>query len=328
MSEEQKTKKWRWGVNRWIVLLLIVLGIFGAQAYAPIQPHVQLPAEELTGRISLGFLGEFALTNTLVAMVLVDIIVILIALSVRGAVKRAEKEGYTMARGLPGAIEAMFEALYNMTETTAGKWAKSIFPFFAAITLTVLVANWMELIPGVDSIGLLHHTDHGYETQEIIPGVTAIVKQEADHGGYHVIPFVRVLSTDLNFTIALALVSVVMTQVMGIRAQGMKYFSKFWNTKGFFSKPIFGLIDWAVGLLEIISEISKILSFSFRLFGNIFAGSVMLFVIGSLVPVIAQAGFLGLEFFVGLIQAIVFGLLTMIFMAMATQSHGHEEEHH
>jgi F-type H+-transporting ATPase subunit a len=326
LSEEQTTKKWRWGVNRWIVLLLIILGIFGARAYAPIQPHVQLPAEELTGRISLGFLGEIALTNTMVAMVLVDIIVVLIALAVRSAVKRAEKEGYTMARGLSGAIETLFEYLYNMTETTAGKWAKTIFPYFASITLVVLVANWMELIPGVDSIGLLHHAEHGYETQQLLPGVTAIIKNEAEHGGYNVIPFVRVLSTDLNFTVALALVSVIMTQVVGVRAQGMKYFTKFWNTKGFFSKPIFGLIDWAVGLLEIVSEISKILSFSFRLFGNIFAGSVMLFVIGSLVPIIAQAGFLGLEFFVGLIQAIVFGLLTMIFMAMATQGHG-EEEH-
>jgi F-type H+-transporting ATPase subunit a len=77
--------------------------------------------------------------------------------------------------------------------------------------------------------------------------------------------------------------------------------------------------------LEIVSEFSKLLSFSFRLFGNIFAGSVMLFVIGALVPVVAQAGILGLEFFIGLIQALVFGLLTMIFMAMATQSHEAEE---
>ena len=328
MSEEQTTKKkWRWGVNRWIVLLLIIIGLFGAQAYSPIQPHVQLPAEALTGTISLGFLGEIALTNTMVAMILVDIIVVAIALAVRSAVKRSEKEGYTMARGVAGAIETLFEYLYNMTETTAGKWAKSIFPYFAAITLIVLVANWMELIPGVDSIGLLHHAEEGYATQELLPGVATIIKGDAEHGGYHLVPFVRVLSTDLNFTVALALVAVVMTQVIGVRAQGMKYFTKFWNTKTFFSKPLFGLIDWAVGLLEIISEISKVLSFSFRLFGNIFAGSVMLFVIGSLVPVIAQAGFLGLEFFIGLIQALVFGLLTMIFMAMATQGHGHEEEH-
>ena len=119
-----------------------------------------------------------------------------------------------------------------------------------------------------------------------------------------------------------------MTQVIGIRAQGTKYFEKFWNTKTFFKKPIFGLIDWVVGILETISEFSKILSFSFRLFGNIFAGSVMLFVLGSLIPIIIQSAFLGLELFVGLIQAIVFGMLTMVFMSMATQGHGEHDSDH
>ena len=95
-----------------------------------------------------------------------------------------------------------------------------------------------------------------------------------------------------------------------------------------FTKPIFGVIDFAVGILELVSEFSKIISFSFRLFGNIFAGSVLLFVIGSLVPVLAQSGFLMLEFFVGMIQAIVFGMLTMVFMAQATAGHGHEDEAH
>jgi len=88
------------------------------------------------------------------------------------------------------------------------------------------------------------------------------------------------------------------------------------------------VIDFAVGLLELISEFAKILSFSFRLFGNIFAGSVLLFVIGTLVPVFAQSGFLMLEFFVGLIQAVVFGMLTMVFMSQATESHHGEEGAH
>jgi F-type H+-transporting ATPase subunit a len=93
-----------------------------------------------------------------------------------------------------------------------------------------------------------------------------------------------------------------------------------------FKRPVFGVIDFGVGLLELISEISKILSFSFRLFGNIFAGSVLLFVIGTLIPVFVQSLFLGLEFFVGLIQAVVFGMLTMVFMAQATQGHGENHE--
>ena len=121
-----------------------------------------------------------------------------------------------------------------------------------------------------------------------------------------------------------------MIQVFGVRAQGGAYFSKFWNTGTVFTKPIFCVIDFGVGLLEIVSEFSKVLSFAFRLFGNIFAGSVLLFVIGSLVPVFAQSIFYLLEFFVGAIQAFVFGLLAMTFMAQATQGHGgehHEEAH-
>jgi F-type H+-transporting ATPase subunit a len=119
-----------------------------------------------------------------------------------------------------------------------------------------------------------------------------------------------------------------MTQVMGVRALGASYFTKFINVGGIFSRPAFGLLDFFVGILELVSELSKLLSFSFRLFGNIFAGSVLLFVIGSLIPVFVQSMFLGLEFFVGLIQAVVFGMLTMVFMAQATQGHGdhHEEE--
>jgi F-type H+-transporting ATPase subunit a len=112
-----------------------------------------------------------------------------------------------------------------------------------------------------------------------------------------------------------------------VRALGGSYFNKFFNVGGLFSRPIFGVIDFAVGILEIISEVSKILSFSFRLFGNIFAGSVLLFVIGFLVPVFAQSIFLMLEFFVGLIQAVVFGMLTMVFMAQATAGHGDHEGH-
>ncbi|MBI9045725.1 MAG: F0F1 ATP synthase subunit A [Anaerolineaceae bacterium] len=326
--EEKTNKKWRWGKNRWIVLALIVLGIFGARAFSPIQPHVQLPAEPLTREISIPILGNMALTNTMVAMILADIILIAMALGIRSYVKKANESGSLIPKGFYNVFEMLYEALWNMTEATAGsKWAATIFPYFLTIMLLVLVSNWMELIPGVDTIGLLHHSEHGYSTQTVLGGLTAIVKPEAEHGGYGIYPFVRVLSTDLNFTVALALISVVMTQVVGIRAQGMNYFQKFWNTKTFFSKPMFGLIDWVVGILETVSEISKVLSFSFRLFGNIFAGSVMLFVLGSLVPILVQAGLYGFELFVGTIQAYVFGMLTMVFMAMATKGHGEHEEH-
>jgi len=226
-----------------------------------------------------------------------------------------------------------------MAESTAGKWAATIFPWMAAIVMLVLISNWLELIPGTDSIGLIHHaegTAQGYPVQEIarvggLPVVT-IVKPEGEAAGegegYILAPFVRVASTDLNFTISLAVISVVMSQIVGIRALGLSYFTKFLNFKTFFSRPLFGVIDFGVGLLELISETSKILSFGFRLFGNIFAGSVLLFVIGSLIPVFAQSAVLLFEFFIGLIQALIFGMLTLVFMSQATAGHAHEEATH
>jgi F-type H+-transporting ATPase subunit a len=287
-----------------------------------------LPAENVS---KTPLFGNFYLTNTMVATLIADVILILIAI----AVTRAVRSGELIPKGIPGAIEAILEVINNLTESTAGKWARRIFPFFATITLLVLVVNWMELIPGVDSIGRIEHAEHGGNPiEQVIPGVYTLVRPtseaaaEAHEGGYTLVPYVRVASTDLNFTVALALISVVMTQVMGVRALGATYFTKFLNVGGIFKRPIFGLIDFFVGLLELLSELSKLLSFSFRLFGNIFAGSVLLFVIGTLIPVFVQSLFLGLEFFVGLIQAVVFGMLTMVFMAQATQGHGehHEEE--
>ncbi len=326
---EKPTRRWRWGVNRWIILLFVILGYFAARIYAPVLPHIQLPAESLS---HTPLFGNFYLTNTMVAMLIVDLVLVIIALIVR----RAAKSGDLVPKGFSGAVEALLEVIYNLTESTAGKWAKAIFPFFATITLLVLVANWMELIPGVDSIGILEENDHGAPVEQIAPGVYTLVRPEAGaaeaetgaHTGYTLTPFVRVLSTDLNFTVALALIAVFMVQVFGVRSLGISYFQKFINVAGIFKRPIFGVIDFGVGILELISEFSKILSFSFRLFGNIFAGSVLLFVIGYLVPVFAQTIFLGLEFFVGLIQAVVFGMLTMVFISQAVMGHGeHAEEH-
>jgi F-type H+-transporting ATPase subunit a len=320
-------RRWRWGVNRWWVLLFIILGFIAWMWYPPILPHIQLPAEAYPhGPV----LGPIVWTNTMTAMVIADILILIIAIIVR----RAAKSGELVPQGFSGGIEALLEVIYNLTESTAGKWAKSIFPWFAAITLFVLIVNWTELIPGVDSIGFLEPVEeHGNPIEQLTSNIYTLVESDEnhegeDHGGFTLIPFVRVLSTDLNFTVALALISVTMTQVFGVRALGAGYFLKFFNVSGIFKRPIFGIIDFGVSILELISEISKILSFSFRLFGNIFAGSVLLFVIGTLIPVFAQSIFLLLEFFVGMIQAIVFGMLTMVFMSMATAGHGdHEEEH-
>jgi F-type H+-transporting ATPase subunit a len=334
--------------NRYYILLFIILGFVAARFYPPILPHIQLPAEAYS---TTPLFGNFYWTNTLTAMVIADVIILLMALIVRRVVKKVEKDGSLIPMGITGVIEALLEIIYNLTESTAGKWARRIFPWFAAITLFVLIVNWTELIPGVDSVGILHHAEpgQGYNIQYLTPSIATLVNPEcsetnigvtATESGnvnseqhvegtcYELVPYVRTLSTDLNFTVGLALIAVFMVQVYGVRSHGGSYFEKFFNVRGIFSRPVFGIIDFGVGLLELISEISKILSFSFRLFGNIFAGTVLLFVIGTLVPVLAQSVFLLLEFFVGLIQAVVFGMLTMVFMSQAVAGHGEHAEGH
>lgn len=317
MAEKTKQKVW----GRWVVLAAILVGIylFYVAKIPYIMPAVFLPAE------TVFHLGGFPITNTLIALFFVDIIVLAIALNV----KRAVASGKQILTGISSAVEALVDMLYGMTEGMAGKWAKSIFPWFVTIMMLVLVANWMELLPGVETVGLIEHNEHGEYVAGPVGPFTGFFEAEGEVNpakAVEFIPYLRVVSSDLNFTLAIALVVVVMIQVFGIRSQGMAYFSKFWNTGTMFSKPIFGVIDFGVGLLEIVSEFSKVLSFAFRLFGNIFAGSVLLFVIGSLVPVFAQSIFYLLEFFVGAIQAFVFGLLATTFMAQATQGHG--GEHH
>jgi F-type H+-transporting ATPase subunit a len=325
-----KKSGWRWGTNRWIVLALLIAGFVGAKYFfSPVRPFVQLPAEHWMEQplVTLPGIGPLYLTNTLVALFVVDILVIALAYFFN----RAIKKGDLVLKGIPGALEALLEYLYNMTESTAGKWAWTIFPWFASITILVLLANWMELLPGVDSIGVIERAEvGGFGIQHLGPYFATIVNPAVTEGGYQLVPFVRVVSTDLNFTVALAIIAVIAVQVVGIKAQGIGYFTKFWNAKTFFSRPIFGVIDWGVGLLELVSEISKVLSFAFRLFGNIFAGSVLLFVMGSLLGSIAifPSIFYMLEFLVGAIQAVVFGLLTMTFMAQATQGHAEHAEQH
>jgi F-type H+-transporting ATPase subunit a len=255
----------------------------------------------------------------MLASFVVYILLIMMALVVR----RAVNSGNMVPKGISGAVETGVEMLYNLTESSAGRWAKTIFPWFATIVFVVLLSNWIELFPFVDSVGWIEHAEKGGSAaQQILPGVFALVKGQAAAGeSYQVVPWLRVPSTDLNFTLALALILVFMTQVVGVRAQGFHYFSKFFNTGTLFSKPGLGAMDLVVSLLELISEFAKLLSFTFRLFGNIFAGSVLLFLVGSLVPIFAQSAVLMFEFFIGLIQAVVFGMLTMVFMSMATQGH-------
>ncbi len=149
--------------------------------------------------------------------------------------------------------------------------------------------------------------------------------EDAKRVPWVVLPLVRVASTDLNMTLTIAIISVVMTQYIGFKALGIGYLTKFFNFSTLFKSPLGG-IDVAVGLLELIGDFAKILSFSFRLLGAMFAGAILLFVMSFLVPILPWPFFI-LEFFVGAIQALVFALLTAIFMNLATISHHHDDDH-
>ena len=135
------------------------------------------------------------------------------------------------------------------------------------------------------------------------------------------IPFLRGASTDLNTTLSLALIAMVSVQLFGIRALGFfGYAGKFLNFKG-------GPAGIFVGILELFAEIARVISFTFRLFGNLFAGEILLIAIGFLLPLVGIIPFLGLELFVGVIQAFIFAALTLVFSVMASQPHGGDEHH-
>jgi F-type H+-transporting ATPase subunit a len=142
-----------------------------------------------------------------------------------------------------------------------------------------------------------------------------------------VVPFLRGSATDLNFTFALAVIAVIMTQVYGVWALGPGYFGKFFQFKALVSGGVFGIINFGVGFLELILELAKILSFSFRLFGNIFAGALLLSIVGALLPIIIPPGLYLFEVFFGIIQAYVFYLLATMFISMALVSHSGEDHH-
>jgi F-type H+-transporting ATPase subunit a len=333
LTEEKKKSGWRWGFYRWLVLIFIIASVIFSSRYVPIQPHFQVPAENLSAQplFTVPLLNApVYLSNTFVGIIIADVIVFLLALAVLASTRSKS----LIPRGISGALEGLVEAIYNLTATNAGKWVRTIFPFFATIMLLVFVVNAMELLPGVDSVGL-YHPEHvasiaACDVKTIGHlGDTQIVTVSGEKDcAEAVVPFVRVVSTDLNFPLALALVSVFSTQVIGVRALGLGYFKKFFNTSTLFKKPFLGAIDFFVGIIELVSEFIKILSFSFRLFGNVLVGTILLFVFGTLLPIFVPAGILVFNFLVGVIQAFVFGLLTMVFMSLATVSHHAEEGEH
>ncbi len=349
MSEQQIKK--RRPVKRWIVLALIGLGIYaafiGPSILKPISPTVVLPPEPIGLSI-----GGFQITNTILATLITDLVLILIALL---SVQRFARSGSLIPSGFYNAFEAIVEYLWNTVEGTVGRWAKRIFPVVGTIFLLIFFANMLKLLPGFESIGYLKeaHKPPAYASHKLFSigsfGVYTIDKGQPVEvaGGEHtqsgeaeestgvchaceLVPFLRGPATDLNFTLALAVTAVIFVQVIGVMAQGPGYFGKFFQVRRLVSGGLFGVIDFGVGFLEIVLEFAKILSFGFRLFGNIFAGALLLSIVGALTAVVVPAGLYIFEVFFGAIQAYVFYLLATVFMNMATVGHagGHEEAKH
>ncbi len=290
-----------------IVLLLLSLII-----RAP-SPHVALSGEPLMPG------GWFS--NTLLTTLIVDIVILVLAYLAGSNMK-------LVPTGLQNAMEALIEYLFNLAESVAGHRATTFFPWVATIFLFVLVSNYFGMLPGVGSIGFYHIEEHASAPltgQLAMADGKLLLAEEGEEGhGPHFVPLFRSPSADLNVTFALAIATMVMVQVHGVRALGASYFRKFWNPSG---QGFMKGINIFVGILEAVSEVSRILSFAFRLFGNIFAGEVVLATIAFLVTFLVPIPFYALEILVGAVQALVFAMLALVFFTMATISHGHDEQH-
>lgn len=248
-------------------------------------PVISLSAEAIT------YWGSLPITNTLVVSLVISMSLILFSVIFHFFIKPTPS-------GIQNIVETIFEGAIDFIESVLQdrKLAYQFFPVVFTIFLFVILSNWIELVPGLGSVGVWG--EH--------------------HGETVLIPFIRSSSADMNVTLAIAISAMVAVQIFGTIKLGFaEYAGKFFVSP--FKKPYF--IGTFVGLLEVVSEFAKIISFSFRLFGNIFAGEVLLLVVGFLVPYIVPLPFLFLEIFVGFVQALVFSLLTLVFIKNAATAH-------
>lgn len=223
-------------------------------------------------------IGKFPITNTFLDTILVD------AILIGGAFYIGKKLTLIPVNPLQNIAESIIETFYGLAESVGQQAVSKIFPYFMTFFLFILFANWSGLIPGVGSIGFFH--------------------------GHELVPLFRGATSDLNTTLGLALVSAVATHLLSIQTIGLKdYVSRYLS---------FNPINLFIGVLEIISELTKIVSLSFRLFGNIYAGEVVLLTVSSIFAFMFPLPFLMLEVIVGIVQALVFSMLTMVFMAILT----------
>lgn len=267
-------------------------GLVPLQPFSPVLQCVfwNVPDERKRMHISftpeiLGSIFGMPISNSLILSVLTALLLV-------GGGFLVTRFLQVIPKKLQNGVEILVEGILDfMTQVLGDRGqAKKFFPLIASIFLFIIFNNWIGILPGTGSLGVY----------------------EIEQGKQVFVPFFRSANSDLNMTFALALISVFAIQLYGVKKFGFfRYFSKFFV----FTK---GPINFFVGILELIGEFAKVLSFSFRLFGNIFAGEVLLIIIMTLVPFIIPLPFILLEFFIGFIQALVFAMLTLIFLKVAT----------
>ncbi|MBI2304623.1 MAG: F0F1 ATP synthase subunit A [Chloroflexi bacterium] len=291
-------------------------------------PHIALPAEKVFAVFG------FPITNTYIASWLT--IVVLVGLSWAATRKMA-----AVPRGVQNLVEAFIELFLNFVEGIAGREnARRFFPVVTTIFLFVITSAYLSLLPGFTTIGIVKTEEHGQSFKVVeIAGlrvafvalgaatVTEASGEESAEGiKGELVAFLRGANTELNTPMALAVLSAIFVEYWGISTWGLRgYSTKFFNFRQLRQGRIMmGFVDIFVGFMELVSELARLISFTFRLFGNMFAGEVLLGVITFLIPLVAVLLFFGLELLVGFVQALVFAGLTVVFGVVAVAGHGEE----
>jgi F-type H+-transporting ATPase subunit a len=321
--------------NRILTVLAVML-VVGIVLYAigirSTKLHISVAAEPVAciggERATLySCASGFPLTNGLITTIIIDILLLVFALLVT-------RNMQLIPRGWQNAGEAVVGGFYNFVQGVDRKNAAKFFPFCASVLLFAIFSSIFGLLPGVGSIGTCVVPPAGGHSALVAPANKALLAEETEGGptsitdtwpgscakGTTLIPFFRAPSADLNVTFAWGLISVILIQVFGVQALGASYFTKFFN----FKEGAMGVI---IGILELISEFVRIIAFAFRLFGNIFAGEVILVVMAFLFAYILPLPFYLFEVFVALIQGVIFAVLSLVFMSLATIPHGGHDEH-
>jgi|SRR5579872_2706058 len=257
-------------------------------------------------------IGSFPVTNTYINSTIAVVFFLIVGLLVRRKLK-------LVPRGLQNFAESIIEVFLKYLDQVTGDRKRSLkfMPLVGSLFLFIIFSNWIGIFPGIGSIGIFRSTQ----------------------GIKEFIPILRPANTDLNLTLSMAVLGVVVSHFLGIATVGFfKYANKFIKFGDIWKaiktgKPInvfVAFLEFGVGLIEIISEIAKMVSLSLRLFGNIFAGEVLLTVLGSIVAYLVPLPFLALELLVGFIQAVVFSMLVLVYISVATtpipEGHGHEAQ--